>query len=202
MRDSLIQAHAAELGLELEEPVLHALDRYLEMLLKWNRRINLVGSKGERELVVQHVIDSLAVLRHVPPEAVTLIDVGSGAGLPGAIVAIARPSLRVTALEPIHKKHAFLAAIHREIPVSNFEPLAMRDVDFRAGASFALHDVAVSRATFALVEWLTRGLELVVPGGLVLAMEGAEFQQLPSGAVRQPYVLADRTRAIVTMRRP
>jgi 16S rRNA (guanine527-N7)-methyltransferase len=202
MRDSEIREHARQLGLELGEPTVRALDRYVGLLQKWNRRINLTGTRDERELIRQHLIDSLAVVPHVPTQAATMLDVGSGAGLPGAVVAMACPALRVTALEPIHKKHAFLAAVQREVPIPNFVPLAMRDTEHRAGVDFELYDVAVSRATFALGEWLSRALELVVPGGLVLAMEGAEAQDLPPGAMRHPYALANRTRAIVTLRRP
>jgi 16S rRNA (guanine527-N7)-methyltransferase len=174
-----------------------SLEQYLALLVKWNEKINLVGTRDVDEIRERHIADALAVVPHIPPDARRLIDVGSGAGLPGAIIAIARPELAVVALEPIHKKHAFLAALRRELPLPNFDPRAIRVEDLPANERD--FDVAVSRATFALDEWLARGRELVRPGGLVLGMEGADEVELPAGATRHRYQLGNRSRAIITL---
>jgi 16S rRNA (guanine527-N7)-methyltransferase len=171
------------------------LDRYLALLEKWNEKINLVGTRDADEIRERHLADALAVIPHLPVDARRVVDVGSGAGLPGAVIAIARPDITVLALEPIHKKHAFLAAIRRELPLPNFEPRAIRVEDLEERD----FDVAVSRATFALDEWLRIGTTLVRPGGLVLGMEGSEKVELPPGATRHTYQLGSRTRSILRL---
>lgn len=194
----LLSGAAAVAGGPLDPGVVDKLAAYLELLARWNARINLSGSR-EPEALAGHVLDCLGVVPHVPADAKRLVDVGSGAGLPGAILAIVRPGLAVTALEPVHKKHAFLAAVRRELAVANLQALAERVEAHREAAGFVGYDVAVSRATFAVPEWLACGRTLVRPGGVVLAMEGSEQHALPAGATRHPYEIpgSDRRRAII-----
>ncbi len=193
--ESVLAEGANAVGAQVADDALVRLVKYLELLMKWNERINLVGTRDPIEMARRHVVDALAVVPHIPPGDQRVVDVGSGAGLPGAVLAIVRPEVTVVAVEPIRKKHSFLAAVRREVPAMNFDPRAMRVEDLPA--SELGFDVAVSRATFALDEWLRRGLELVRVGGLVIGMEGAEEMDLPAGATRHPYPLEDRTRAIV-----
>lgn len=196
--NDLLSGAAEVLGGPLDPGVLDGLAAYLELLSKWNARINLSGSR-EPEALAGHVLDCLGVVPHVPADAKRLVDVGSGAGLPGAILAIARPGLAVTALEPVHKKHAFLAAVRRELGVNNLQAFAERVEVHREAAGFVGYDVAVSRATFAVPEWLACGRTLVRASGVVLAMEGSEQHALPAGATRHPYEIpgSDRRRAII-----
>ncbi len=171
------------------------LDRFVELLLEWNRRINLTAARSGDEIRDQHVADSLAVVPHIPDDAERLLDVGSGAGFPGLIIAMARPTLAVTLLEPVHKKRAFLVTAARELGLSRVDARAER-LENHTGRDY---DVATSRATWPLPEWLDRARPLVKPGGLIIAMEGRDQHTLPEGATRHPYALGDRTRAIVTL---
>lgn len=189
-----IAAGLARLGVEASEAQVDALVRFSDELLRWNARINLSAARTAGD-VAQHVVDSAAVVPRIPRSTRRVIDVGSGGGLPAVPVAILRPELSVVALEPIHKKHAFLQHARRTLGLANLEARAER-VEDHAGRDY---DVAESRATFALPEWLAIGRGLVRPGGVVLAMEGAEQHELPAGATRHPYVLDDRTRAIVVL---
>lgn len=195
---AILAADAAGLGVELSAEALQRFDKYLSLLNKWSASVNVVGTRDLPSVARFHLADSLALLPHLGP-ARRLVDVGSGGGLPGAALAIARPDLEVTALEPVHKKHAFMAAVRRELGLTGFTPLAERDEQHRARADFAAYDAAVSRATWALPEWLARGRQLVVPGGRVLGMEGKDQHQLPAGASRHPYALGGRTRAVVLL---
>jgi 16S rRNA (guanine527-N7)-methyltransferase len=176
------------------------LSRYLDLLLLWNRRVNLTSVRDPAGIIERHFVDSLAVVPHLPWGAGSLVDVGSGAGFPGAVLALARPALSVTLVESIHKKAAFLEALRRELPLSNVSVRAQRVEELVLQA-----DIAVSRATWDLDTWLTRAPNLVQPGGIVIGMEGAEQHALPAGATRHPYPLGDSTRAIVVFhveRRP
>lgn len=197
----VLRAEAVALGIELTDDAAAHFDKYLALLNRWSASVNLVGTRDPDEVARFHLADSLALLPHLG-EARRVVDVGSGAGLPGAALAIARPDLEITALEPIHKKHAFLAAIRREIGLSGFTAIAERDEQHRAGVDFLPYDLAVSRATWAVPEWLSRGAQLVRPGGRVLAMEGRDLHDLPDGAARHPYRLGDRTRAVVVLDLP
>src|SRR5438105_127511 len=98
---------ARSLGVELAPVAAEKLERYLELLLTWNRKINLTAITEPTEIVDRHFLDSLAVLPALGPAA-TLVDVGAGAGFPGAVLAIARPELRIACVESIRKKVAFL----------------------------------------------------------------------------------------------
>lgn len=189
---------SAVLGRALADGELGRLCEYLELLSRWNRKINLSGSR-EPEALAGHVLDCLALVPHVPAGARRLVDVGSGAGLPGAVLAAVCPALEVTALEPVHKKHAFLATVRRELGLANLHPLAQRVEAHRDAAGFVAYDVAVSRATLALPEWLEVGASLVREGGVVLGMEGSEQHELPAGASRHAYEIpgSDRRRAVI-----
>ena len=193
--DQTLRAQARALGVEVDDALAAALGRYLDLLVLWNRRINLSSVRDPAGIVEKHFVDSLAALPHLPAAARTLVDVGSGAGFPGAVLALARPALAVTLVEPIHKKAAFLEALRRELPLPNVT------VEIgRVETSPTRADVAISRATWDLLEWLPRGARLVTPGGLVLGIKGAKTHALPPGATRHPYALGGAKRAIITYR--
>jgi 16S rRNA (guanine527-N7)-methyltransferase len=173
---------------------LSALVTYVEAFARWNQRINLSAARTPDE-IADHVVDCLALVPHLPALA-RVVDIGSGGGLPGVVLAAARPELEVTCVEPIHKKAAFIRQAARELALSI--TVITDRVESLAGG----YDVAVSRATFDLLAWLELGTKLVVPGGLVLAMEGLERVALPDDAARHQYALPTRTRAIVVRRRP
>lgn len=202
-REQLLDG-AARLALQLSDAQLQSLINYLELLIKWNSRVNLVGPGNPEQLVERHLLDSLALVGHLPILCPRLIDVGAGAGLPSIPLAIARPDVEVTALEPVHKKSAFLAAARRDLSLDNLQPLTTRVEQHRASPGFSPYDVAVSRAAFALKSWFAMARDLIVPGGLVLGMEGASQVELPSGATRSAYSIDDatksgvRTRAIIS----
>lgn len=188
-----LSAELAALGVEAAPDRVAALVGFAEELLRWKAKINLTAARTLED-VVQHVVDSSALVPLVPATTRRVIDVGSGGGLPCVVLAILRPEISVTALEPVHKKHAFLSHARR-LFCPNLTPLAER-VEQHAGRDY---DVATSRATFAITEWLAIGRTLVRPGGIVLGMEGSDQAELPPGATRHPYPVAGKTRAILRL---
>jgi 16S rRNA (guanine527-N7)-methyltransferase len=166
---------------------------FIELFSKWNQRINLSAASTRAE-VEEHVEDSLHVVEHLRGlGSQRVLDVGSGGGFPVVVAAMSLPEVAFVALEPVHKKHAFLRTAARELGLANFEARAERLEDHIARD----YDAAMSRATFDLVEWLARGLERVRVGGSVLGFEGVERGDLPAGTVRHPYLLRGKSRAIV-----
>ncbi|MBP8805935.1 MAG: 16S rRNA (guanine(527)-N(7))-methyltransferase RsmG [Kofleriaceae bacterium] len=168
-----------------------ALERFVELFETWNRRINLSAARTADE-ITQHVIDSLAVVRFLG-DARRVIDVGSGGGFPGVVAATCLPGKSFVLVEPVRKKTAFLSTAARELGLRGVT-IEARRVDPTIDRDF---DVAMSRATFALEEWLSLGQRLVRPGGLVLGMEGREKLTLGLRDTRHPYPLGDRDRAII-----
>ena len=160
-----LQALAAEWHTPLDEASASALLRFAELLIAWNARINLTGARTVGELIAAHLPDAFALARTLDAP-VTVVDVGSGGGLPALPLAILRPSLRLTLAEPLAKKVAFLRTAVRELGLSSVSVLPTRAEELPAGA----YDVAMSRATFPPAEWLVVARRLVRPGGRILVL--------------------------------
>lgn len=184
------------MGVHLEDRVASGLSRYLDLLLFWNRKVNLTAVRDPEAIVTKHFVDSLAVIPHIPPGVQSLADIGSGPGFPGAVIALARPDLSVSLIESIHKKTAFLEALRREIPLPNVTVHTARAEDWHPASA---PDAVISRATWDLTEWLTKAVAWVRPGGSVLAMEADTLHALPANATRHPYRSRAGTRAIVVL---
>jgi 16S rRNA (guanine527-N7)-methyltransferase len=196
---SLLREGSARLGVGLDDTQVAKLERYLELLLTWNRKINLTAVTEPEKIVERHFLDSLAVAPHLGP-ARTLLDAGAGAGFPGVVLAIARPDLRVTAVESIQKKAAFLETLRREL-APNVEVIAGR---LEALPNDRLFDVAVSRATWDPPEWVERGAPHVAPGGILIAMQTCDQPPLiapPGFTVTQvEYEIAGVERRLALLR--
>jgi 16S rRNA (guanine527-N7)-methyltransferase len=172
-------------------------DTFIDLFEKWNRSINLSAASTRAE-IRSHVEDSLHVVEHLrAARAAAVLDVGSGGGFPVVIAAMALPETQFTALEPVHKKHAFLRTAARELRLANLEVFAVRIEDHQR----ADYDVAMSRATFDLKAWLAMGLERVRLGGLVIGFEAVTREDLDPSVVRHRYALDGKARALVVQQR-
>jgi 16S rRNA (guanine527-N7)-methyltransferase len=185
----LIQGVAA-LGVALTPAQLEQLCAYLVLLAKWNKVYNLTAVRDEEKMVSHHVLDSLAVLPHV--KGARLLDVGSGGGLPGIPLAIARPDLHVALLDSNQKKTAFLQQVAIELGLKNVEVVQQRVEEYQPAALF---DIVISRAFADLGEFVSLARHLLAPGGQFAAMKGInpheEVAHLPAGiSVQQVLPLA------------
>lgn len=183
-----------ELAQELPDAAIEQFMRYVELLGKWNKTYNLTAIRSPLEMVSIHLLDSLAVLPHLPvPERHgRLADVGSGAGLPGIPVAIARPNWHVTLNDANQKKAAFLRQAAIELKLGNVE---VHEGRVEAWHPSALFDVAISRAFAELAEFFAACRHLVRKGGMLAAMKGAAPAPAGEAAViplRVPQVSAQR----------
>lgn len=170
----------SELGLTLPAGAQERLLAYLALLQKWNRVYNLTAVRDTQRMVSQHLLDCLSVAPHVAAE--TLLDVGSGAGLPGIPLALALPDSRITLLDSNHKKAAFLRQAVTELKLGNTEVVCERAETWRPPRGFA---VVISRAFSDLAEFVSVAGRHVAPGGRLVAMKGVhpyeEIAQLPQG---------------------
>jgi 16S rRNA (guanine527-N7)-methyltransferase len=160
-----------ELALALPAGASEQLLAYAGLLVKWNRTYNLTAIRDPLEMVSRHLLDSLAVLAHLPMAGGdALADVGSGAGLPGIPLAIARREWRITVNDSSQKKTAFLRQAAIELGLRNIDVHEGRVEAWRAAQRFA---VVISRAFADLGEFIAKCRHLVVPGGTLAAMKGA-----------------------------
>jgi 16S rRNA (guanine527-N7)-methyltransferase len=171
----------AALGLELDASSQAKLLAYVALLEKWNRTHNLTAIREPERMITHHLLDSLAALRHLPGrQQLNLIDIGSGGGLPGIPLAIARPAWKVTLLDSNAKKAAFLRQAKAELALPKVEVAAVRAEDYVPPARF---DVAISRALSDLAGFFALSRHLVAPDGRFIAMKGVypqeELAQLP-----------------------
>jgi len=170
----------ASLGLALGGAQRARLDQYLLLLEKWNRVYNLTAIRDRDRMITHHLLDSLAVVPHV--RGLRVLDVGSGAGLPGIPLAIANPALRVTLLDSNHKKVAFMRQAIGELGLANAAVVAERVESWPTEARF---DTIVSRAFAELGEFVASCARLLAPGGVFAAMKGVhpheEIERLPAG---------------------
>jgi 16S rRNA (guanine527-N7)-methyltransferase len=194
-----LAAPARELGVAIEAPAVKLLARYADLVLDWGARINLTSARTPERLADEHLADALALLPHLPARAFRFVDVGSGAGLPGLVLALLRPGASGVLLEPTRKKHAFLAHALRELGLAGRVEACAERLEAHAHEMAGSYDAAISRATWRADLWLERGRALPKAGGRVFGFEGPAATVLPAGATRHPYTLHTKRRAIVAL---
>lgn len=161
---------ARSLGLSLTPEVQRQLLDYLALLQKWNRVYNLTAVRDPAEMLTHHLLDSLAALpalnRHAPG-ATAILDVGSGGGLPGAVLALCRPDWQVTCVDAVAKKAAFVQQVVASLGLSN-----LRGVHSRVQDLDATWPLVTSRAFASLADFTAWSTPVLAPGGVWAAMKG------------------------------
>ena len=174
------------LGFELPDELMLKLERYLDLVLKANETTNLTAIKHRELAWSRLIVDSLTPLPGLPDgddredgaPPLKLVDIGTGAGLPGIPLAIARPDVQVTLIDGTGKKIRFLESVVAELKLDNVTPLNARVEDVgQDPAHRATYDVAVSRAVGPLPVVLEYSLPLLAKGGTMLAMKGPKAEQ-------------------------
>lgn len=188
LADSL-DAGLAALSIPLARNARAALVAYVALLAKWNRTYNLTAIRDPARMITHHLLDSLAVLPSLDAlvggrSDVHVLDVGSGAGLPGIPIAVARPAWHVALLEPVHKKSAFLTQAIAELRLGNARAIARRVEDYRPTVPVTL---AISRAFSDLASFAEASVRHVADDGALVAMKGVhpdeELRDLPTAFV-------------------
>lgn len=165
-----------------QDPAAHPRDRYLryiDLLLKWNRSYNLTSVRDPEQVLYRHVLDSLSVLSFIREG--DCLDAGSGAGLPGLILALARPADRWVLLDSNGKKVRFLEQAIMELGVRNARAVQARLEEFEPEQRFS---TIVSRALGSLEEF-SRAARLLADGGVLLAMKGPDPGPEVTSALRE-----------------
>ena len=210
-----ISQAASQMGVELTPTQLDQLQRYLALVQKWNKVYNLTALRDPADMLTHHLFDSLSAIAPlqrqlaqmgVPLAQARLLDVGSGAGLPGVVMAICCPGLSVACVDTVGKKAAFVQQVALELRLPN-----LRVVHARVESLTEQFDVVSSRAFASLVDFTTWSRAALAPHGVWLAMKGKhpvdEIAALPTDVavfhVEQLHVPAlDAERCIVWLNRP
>ena len=210
-----ISQAASQMGVDLTPAQLEQLQRYLALVQKWNKVYNLTALRDPADMLTHHLFDSLSAIAPlqrqlaqmgIPLAQARLLDVGSGAGLPGVVMAICCPGLSVACVDTVGKKAAFVQQVALELRLPN-----LRGVHARVESLTEQFDVVSSRAFASLVDFTTWSRAALAPHGVWLAMKGKhpadEIAALPTDVavfhVEQLHVPAlDAERCIVWLNRP
>jgi 16S rRNA (guanine527-N7)-methyltransferase len=164
----LLESGLARLGLPLDAHARQRMLEYLWQLERWNQAYNLTGVRNPRDMVPQHLLDSLAVVPWL--DGNTLLDLGSGAGLPGIPIAIARPDLAVTLLDSNLKKSRFLDNVVRTLALDNVQVVRARAEDYHPSGGFQM---IIARAVGSAEQIGAAATHLMAETGRLLLMKGA-----------------------------
>lgn len=169
------------LSLALDQQQIDCLLAYLKLLIKWNAVYNLTSVRQPADMVRQHLLDSLAAAPAFAG-APSILDVGSGGGLPGLVLAIVYPQARVALIDTVHKKTAFLKQVKAELGLDNVTVHTARVEELQVTEPFA---VITSRAFSELANFVNWAGHLLLPGGQMIALKGQlpeqEIASLPPG---------------------
>jgi 16S rRNA (guanine527-N7)-methyltransferase len=185
---ALLDSGIEHLDIDLSQQQRQQLLDYVALLAKWNAVYNLTAIRDPRQMLIQHILDSLAIVptlsKRGPSSA---LDVGSGGGLPGIVMAIVMPDWQVILNDIVHKKTAFQSQAKLQLGLSNLSVVTGHVETLRPGVEVPfLFDVIVSRAFAELSDFVTLARHLVAENGRIWAMKGvrpdAEIARLPSGA--------------------
>lgn len=181
--ESALAHSAAELGVELTDQASSRLIAYLQLLQRWNATYNLTSVRDPDQMLSHHLVDCLAVVRPMDAQLATpaarVLDVGSGGGLPGVVLAIVRPQLVVTCVDTVGKKAAFIRQVAAELGLANLQAVHQR-VEAMPGE----FDLITSRAFASLAQFCMLTRDRLASQGLWMAMKGKrpddEIAHLPS----------------------
>ena len=185
MSDALtvLKSGAAGLGLQLSETQFEQLLGYLALIQKWNKVYNLTAVRDPQDMLTHHLLDSLTavapLVRHTGGRAAKVLDVGSGGGLPGIVLAICRPELEVSCVDTVGKKAAFIQQVAASLKLPN-----LRGIHARVESLSGPFDVVCSRAFASLPDFVNWSRAALAPQGVWMAMKGkhpqAEIDAVPA----------------------
>ena len=189
--EEILAARAGEAGIPLTAEQIGQFSVYNEMLLDWNTRMNLTALTAPEDVAVKHIIDSLTAYDAALFDgARTLIDVGTGAGLPGIPLAVYAPHLTVTLLDSLNKRVRFLTEVTAAMGLQNVRCIHARAEEAaRTAEHRAAYDIVVSRAVARLPVLLEYTLPFVRVGGTLLALKGRAYAEEQKEARRAAEVL-------------
>ena len=170
-RDLLIEG-LQRMDLKLSDQVIDQLMTYLNLVEKWNRVYNLTAIRERDEMIKLHFLDSLSILNHVHVK--NILDVGSGAGFPGIVLAITKPELKVTVMDSVNKKTTFMQQVKSELALTNLDVVNSRVEDYQP---ITLFEAVTSRAFSNLKNMMSLTQHTLQKEGMWLAMKSKDVKE-------------------------
>ena len=172
---AVLQAGLKSLNLDLSPSQVDALLAYMALIQKWNKVYNLTALRDPADMLTHHLLDSLTAVapltRHTQGQAIRVLDVGSGGGLPGVVLAICMPELNVTCVDTVAKKAAFVQQVAVSLKLPN-----LRGIHARVESLADPYQVICSRAFASLPDFVTWSRSALAEGGVWMAMKGKHPQ--------------------------
>lgn len=170
-----LESGLSQLGLALSDAQVDQLLAYQDLIAKWNKVYNLTAVRDPHEMLTHHLLDSLAaispLLRHTDGQPARLLDVGSGGGLPGVVIAITCPQIHVHCVDTVLKKATFIQQVAASLKLPNLRGIHARVESLKAEEGSG-YDVVCSRAFASLVDFTTWSRSALKPGAVWMAMKG------------------------------
>ena len=170
-----LRAGVLSLGLSLSDEQIQRLLDYVALIQKWNKVYNLTALRDPSDMLTHHLLDSLTAIaplhRHTQGQAIRLLDVGSGGGLPGVVLAICMPELNVSCVDTVAKKAAFVQQVAVSLKLPN-----LRGIHARVESLTDPYQVICSRAFASLPDFVTWSRSALAEGGVWMAMKGKHPQ--------------------------
>jgi 16S rRNA (guanine527-N7)-methyltransferase len=182
-RDLLIEG-LQRMDLKLSDQVIDQLMTYLNLVEKWNRVYNLTAIRERDEMIKLHLLDSLSILNHVHVK--NILDVGSGAGFPGIVLAITKPELKVTVMDSVNKKTTFMQQVKSELALTNLDVVNSRVEDYQPTTLF---EAVTSRAFSNLKNMMSLTQHTLQKEGVWLAMKSKDVREELEAFEKNQYTL-------------
>lgn len=162
---------------EIDDNKIQKFYDYMNLLVEWNKKINLTAITEEKDIILKHFVDSLTVLKYIK-ENKSIVDVGTGAGFPGIPLAIMNDSLKITLVDSLNKRINFLNEVCNKINLENIKAIHARAEEFGQDNNYReSYDVAISRAVANLTVLAEYLLPLVKVGGKIICMKGPDIEE-------------------------
>ena len=182
-RDLLIEG-LQRMDLKLSDQMIDQLMTYLNLVEKWNRVYNLTAIREREEMIKLHFLDSLSILKHMLVK--NILDVGSGAGFPGIVLAITKPELKVTVMDSVNKKTTFMQQVKSELSLTNLDVLNSRVEDYQPTTLF---EAVTSRAFSNLKNMMSLTQHTLQKEGVWLAMKSKDVREELEAFEKNQYIL-------------
>jgi 16S rRNA (guanine527-N7)-methyltransferase len=182
-RDLLVEG-LHRMSLNLSDQMIDQLMAYLNLIEKWNRVYNLTAIRERDEMIKLHFLDSLSILNHVEMEHV--LDVGSGAGFPGIVLAITKPELKVTVMDSVNKKTTFMQQVKSELSLTNLNVINARVEEYQP---IILFDRVITRAFSSIQNMLLMTQHTLQKNGAWLALKSKDVKEELEAFEKNQYTL-------------
>ena len=162
---------------EIDDNKIQKFYDYMNLLVEWNKKINLTAITEEKDIILKHFVDSLTVLKYIKDNK-NIVDVGTGAGFPGIPLAIMNDSLKITLVDSLNKRINFLNEVCSKIKLKNTKAIHSRAEEFGQDNNYReSYDIAISRAVSNLTVLAEYLLPLVKVGGKIICMKGPDIEE-------------------------